>query len=280
MRNTHVITKDSVIVSLPDGVRLIKRDQGKIFDQVVEAVETGRYEDIPGIISPKNFLASGNLQFDEKTGEITFNGYRLKNNLTDRIHEYWSLGIPVEPMIRLLKNIMGHEIEYMAEELFDFLEHNNLPITEDGCFLAYKLTKEDGSPFYHASSEIRYSVGKVIEMPKYKASTDRETCGGAGLYFGNPKYWGEGEFEGKAWIGSGKMFLAKINPRDVTAIPRHYKDGKAKCWRMEIVKEFTPESVKEVFSSPVYYSVRDSKGRFTKNSAFKRDSKGRFISNK
>jgi len=282
MKNAHIITKDSAVVVLDGEILTVKRGQGVIFDRVVEAIEAGDYDSIPSILSPKDLLDKVNLTFDEKTGQIYFQNYPLKSNLTDRIFQYWENEVPYEPLLNLLRKIMSHKGArgYMQEDLFDFLECNDLPITEDGCFLAYKQTTEDGSPPYWGNCSIRYAVGKTISEPESKNNYDRETCGGAGLYFGNRKYWGDA-WKGKGWTGGGRMFLVKIDPRHVISVPTAYNDGKAKCWKMEVVKEFTSDIVEEVLTSSVmkksnYGSYTDGIGN-SKRFHNKRGPDGRFI---
>jgi hypothetical protein len=250
MQNIHIITQDSIVIILHGEVFTIKRDRGKIFDRVVEAVEAGNYDEIPSIVSPKDLLDKVHLTFDENTGQIFFEDYLLKTNLTDRIYQYWENEVPYEPLLNLLRKIMSHKKErsYMQEDLFDFLEYNDLPITEDGCFLAYKNTNSDGSPPYQTDSNIRYEVGKEVVELAAKDNYDRGACNGAGLYFGNRKYWGS-NWNGKEWGGNGRMFLVKIDPRDVVSIPNNYNDGKAKCWKLKVVKEFTHSVVEDIFGT-------------------------------
>ena len=52
-------------------------------------------------------------------------------------------GLPFEPLVKLFENLMKNISYQTRTQLYDFLEHKNLPITEDGCFLAYKAVNSD-----------------------------------------------------------------------------------------------------------------------------------------
>jgi len=60
-------------------------------------------------------------------------------------------------------------------ELFLFLEAANLPITEDGCFLAYKAVTSDFKDKH--SRKFDNSPGVTLEMPRRDVDDNREqTC--------------------------------------------------------------------------------------------------------
>lgn len=284
MKNAHIITSESVVVVVGDKVLTIKKDQNALFNKIIEAIHAGDYDEVTRLISPSDFMGKVGLKFDEDSGEVLLNNYPLKTNLAERIRQYWISDAPYEPLLKLCEKSLANEREYMHEELFNFLECNDLPITEDGCFLAYKLANADGSPVYQTGSPIRYEVGKVIEEEEAKNERNRELCNGPGLYFGNRKYWGSSSWKGKEWNDSNgtRMFLVKIDPRDVTSVPRQYDNSKGKCWRMEVIKELTAETAREIFDSGVSvisdrYTNRDKSGRWSK---FWRDKKtGRFCPN-
>jgi len=183
-------------------------------------------------------------------GAIFYNGTEVINPLTDRILAFMKSDLPFKPMIKFLDNLMLNPSRTSVQELYIFMEHNTLPITDDGCFLAYKKVREDFKSFYASKdgSHMDHSVGTKPEMPRNAVDDKRDNVCSDGLHFCSlaylPQYHG----------GSGKVIIVKINPKDVVSIPSDYNNAKGRACTYEVIAEHVGGELKEAFDKPLYDS--------------------------
>lgn len=248
---------------------------------------------------------------------ITYNGEMINGTIVDRILAFVEQGLPFEPLVAFLNNLYLNTDKEIREALYDFIEWNGLSITEDGAMVAYKLTTDEGTPYYHKTgTQYIYEVGKTYEMPKCDTVKARAECSSLGLYVGSRTYW-NGKFDEKDnYTGDGKMFVVKVFPQHVISVPT--SSSKCCVYKFEIIEEYKKvinemkkplyghDSEKccggdcgnedclegnEFIDKPMYdypefapnKALRDAFGRFKSNNANirrakpKRDINGRFI---
>jgi hypothetical protein len=167
-----------------------------------------------------------------KDGIVTYEGEELHNSLTNRIVSFVKQDLPFEPLVKFLHNLLQNPSKRAVDELYNFLEVGELPITEDGCFLAYKNVKADFTDIHSGSFD--NSVGKVCEMPRYKVDEDKDRTCSYGLHFCSIKY-----LPHFSDSNGGHTMIVKINPKDVVAIPADYNNTKGRCCRYEVLAEYT-----------------------------------------
>jgi hypothetical protein len=151
-------------------------------------------------------------------------------------------GFPIEPMVVFMENLMSNPSRQAVQELYGFLEKNNLPITPDGHFLAYKKVRDDYLDCH--SGTMDNSVGRIVEMERNEVDDNRNNTCSAGLHFCGHSYL--------AHFGGARTVIVKINPRDVVSIPSDYNDAKGRACRYEVVGEVgvNPDDEAE-FTQPV-----------------------------
>ncbi len=164
-------------------------------------------------------------------GAINYYGQVIHNTLTKRILNFMRDGLPHEPLLNFFKNLMENPSKRAVDELYDFLEAGELPITEDGCFLAFKNVRSNYLDIH--SGTFDNSVGKVCEMPRNAVDEDKERTCSYGLHFCSIKY-----LPSFTDSDGGKTMIVKINPKDVVAIPADYNNTKGRTCRYEVVAEY------------------------------------------
>ena len=210
-------------------------------------------------------------------GAITHNGQIINNTLTKRILDFMRDDLPYEPLVKFFGNLMLNPSKRAVDELYNFLEVGELPITEDGCFLAFKNVRSNYFDIH--SGKFDNSVGKVCFMPRNSVDEDKGRTCSAGLHFCSIKYlphFSDGE--------NGKTMIVKINPRDVVAIPADYENTKGRTCSYEVVAEYKEDWRSKIeqgdsgWDSNLYssdggiygvkpngdrfHNVRDNRGRF------------------
>ena len=113
------------------------------------------------------------------------------------------------------------------DELYGYLEANNQPITEDGCFIAYKRVRLNYKDIH--SGTMDNSVGKTPSMDRGEVNDDREVTCSTGLHFCGMSYL-------KHFPG-GRIVIVKVNPADVVSIPKDYNAAKGRACKYEVIGE-------------------------------------------
>lgn len=157
----------------------------------------------------------------------------LNNNaLALRILDSYKKGEDVGKLIAFFENLLLNPLDSAIQELFLFLEANELPLTEDGCFLAYKKVRDDYTDCH--SGTFDNSIGCTVSMPRRDVNPNRKQVCSCGLHFCSKDYL-------KSFWGAHTMVL-KINPRDVVSIPEDYNNAKGRCCKYEVIGELEENS--------------------------------------
>jgi len=169
-------------------------------------------------------------------GNVYYNGEIVNNALSRRIVDIVNVGLPLEPWIKFAENVYANPFSYSRDELYLFLEKSDLPITEDGHFLAYKNVTDDYKDIRTGTFD--NSIGAICEMPRGDVDCNRDRTCSTGLHFASKEY-----LPHYRWGGS-RTVVVKINPADVVSIPSDYDNTKGRTCRYEVVGEIPFEQVK------------------------------------
>jgi len=148
---------------------------------------------------------------------------------------------PIEPMVKFMENLMENPSRTSVEELYGFLEVGGLPITSDGCFLAYKKVRADYTDCH--TGKISNAVGEKPEMERNEVDDNRNKTCSEGLHFCSKGYLSH--------FGGERTMIVKINPRDVVSIPSDYNDTKGRACTYEVVDEIDKDKVDEALAKAV-----------------------------
>lgn len=173
--------------------------------------------------------------------EVVINGQVIHSSLTQRLLDVVREGLPSDGFVAFVQNVFANPADFSREELYLWLEKADLPITPDGCFLAYKIVKHDYRDIF--SGKFDNSVGQTVVLPGGRAAvhTDRSHTCARGLHFCSKGYlphYGVGE-------GSHVM-LVKINPADVVSIPNDCDSAKGRTWRYEVIGEVPRDQIQHL----------------------------------
>jgi hypothetical protein len=121
------------------------------------------------------------------------------------------------------------------DELYQWMERANMPIDQDGYFLAYKVVNSDYMDRH--SRTFRNQIGDTPTMHRINCdNTSRNLCS-SGLHFCSADYLPSfGVHEGD------HVMIIRINPADVVSIPKN-ETAKGRTWTYEVVGEISYEEV-------------------------------------
>jgi len=217
------ICKSNSVSLFPAGQAPILIDADHInFNAVVDAIRSNDFELAVELASVTNFVRSvtgGAVSVNEHG--VTYKGEPITSYLASKMVTFFNQGLPVEHYCTFLSNLMANPSMTARKELYDFLEAADLPITEDGCFLAYKAVRPDFRDIH--SGKYDNSPGKRHVMLRSEVDDNRNrTCS---YGFHAAAY----EYAKNFMVYGGKMVAVKINPADVVSIPADYNNQKLRC---------------------------------------------------
>lgn len=228
-----IITGSGRVSATIDGMAYtIDKDHPKYKD-ALDAIRNNQWDTFVQLVNisqqVQSYFSGTGVQIVD--GAVTYNGETIHNTLTKRILTFMRDGFPYEPLLKFFGNLMENPSKRAVDELYDFLEAGELPITEDGCFLAYKNVRSNYMDIH--SGTFRNQVGDVCEMPRNRVDEDKERTCSYGLHFCSIQYLPHfSDSDG------GHTMIVKINPKDVVAIPADYNNTKGRCSRYEVVAEY------------------------------------------
>ena len=178
-----------------------------------------------------------------KEGRVLYDNEEVHGSISKRILEFMSKGLPFQPLVNFLNNLMDNPSMQSQQELYDFLEHEHLPITEDGYFLAYKAVRSDYMDKY--AGKFRNKVGDICKMTRSKVDDNRSVGCSQGLHAGALNYVASyGDVD-----AGDKIVIVKINPKDVVSVPSDCNHEKLRTCQYEVVGEYQGELLKPLYSA-------------------------------
>lgn len=235
MNPAILISKNGGISAIINGQSFNVTTDHPNYTRILDAVRNSAWESFKALAdvaaSVRSFVGTGKVRLVD--GAVVFNGEILDNSITDRILTLMDKNLPFSPMVKFLENLMQNPSKRAVDELYGFLEFGNLPITEDGHFLAFKNVSPDWKDIH--SGTFDNSVGKVCQMERNQVDEDKDRTCSCGLHFCSQEYLPHFSSAG------GHTVIVKINPADVICIPQDYNNTKGRCCRYEVVAEMKGE---------------------------------------
>ena len=255
----HIVNNNGMTLFLGDRVVNVKKSSIK-FSEILELFDDGftgevLKQGIEEILEYSEVIAEG---FSEDLSE--FEGVKMHPVFVEKLRRLYDDGYPTHcikdffqrysenPSFELvqLENISSNQFG-----LFDFLSVRELPITEDGCFLAYKGVQGDywsvnvnkktrilkGQT--NSSGQVLNAPNEIIECHRGDVDSSRDACSTHGLHVGSLEY-------ATNWAGpNGKVMVVKIDPKYVVSVPER-EACKCRVSKYEVIKE-----MKQEIESPV-----------------------------
>lgn len=230
----YIIQGDNIVVMMNNVCHNVNRTHVG-YTKLLAAIKNNDWETVENIIEPKKLVlnyGSGNISIQGST--LFWKGVELHNSLTRRIIRMFQEDFPIEPMVNFMENLMKNPSKTAVDELYGFLENNDLPITPDGYFLAYKKVRDDYKDCH--TGTIDNSVGQRPKMDRNMVDDNRNNTCSKGYHFCSLDYL--------AHFGGERIMILKISPENVCAIPTDYSFSKGRCCEYEVIGELgvTPEA--------------------------------------
>lgn len=242
-----IINRNSIGVFLNGKFETIMNDHPN-YHKIRDAVRNDDEETVSQLVDLRESLKKDGIT--EEDGVFYLYGERLDNQLTKRVLDLRNEGFDTKNMVNFLKNIYKNPSKRAVDELYKFLEHFALPITEDGCFLAYKAVRNDYMDIF--SGTIRNMVGDSPEMHRFKVDEDKEKHCSSGLHCGAIGYVKQyGGITKVPTAGNGnRVMIVKVNPRDAVSVPSDWGCQKLRTCKYTVISEM--EDFDKVLEKSLY----------------------------
>jgi hypothetical protein len=183
--------------------------------------------------------------FEFKGDQVFIDGELLPQVLVDKINSLRKEGLPITLFLNFWRNLRMNPSYRSVNELYQFLENTGLPLTEDGCFLAYKGLQKNywsisGNTKTNVlkgkvdfSGKIFNGIGEAIEVDRKDVDDNREIHCSSGLHASEITY--------STNFAQGKLVVVKINPKDVVSVPSDYNCKKLRCCAYEVLCDVEKE---------------------------------------
>ena len=257
----HIFGSDFITLMIGTRTHTIRKDSHPNYEEILQAVKTADWTTVQSLISVKEAVknfSQGKIEISN--GVLYYNGNEIHNSLVIRIQELIKGGFGADSLIAFLENLLLNPSKTSVDELYEFLEKSSLPITQDGCFLAYKKVRDDYKDFYTGNFD--NSVGQVVSVLRNQVDDNRENTCSNGLHFCSleylPKYHGN----------QGRVMIVKVNPMDVVSFPKDYNISKGRTCEYTVVGEHVIEQaeITNAFTTHVYTDSAEPVASETKTS--------------
>jgi hypothetical protein len=234
------VTKEVAFTLVPGGLSLclnkkmsvvssshirFKEIQKQVFAGADESVILGLLDTAQDIFK----FSEGSITIEDD--KFLYNGVELHNTLTVRMIALLKDGANISIFVKFLDNLMQNPSFRAVNELYGFLEESKLPMTSDGCFLAYKKVRYYYMDIY--SNTMDNSVGNKVSMVRNSVDEDSARTCSAGLHcaaFDYLRHYGKSDCD-------DRIVIVKVNPKDVVAVPQDYDNQKMRVCEYLVVDE-------------------------------------------
>jgi len=175
-------------------------------------------------------LTSGKVKVVGST--VFYKGEAIHSTLAMKLVTMVDEGFDATPWARFLDNVMLNPSEVSRGCLFDFLEHFETPLTDDGCFVAFKGIRDDYTDCHTGTFD--NSPGQTVEMPRDDVVEEPSQTCQAGLHVCASHYL-------DSFWGNSKIIAVKVNPADVVSVPNDYNYSKMRVCKYIVLGDIEDE---------------------------------------
>lgn len=175
-------------------------------------------------------LSAGKVKVVGST--VFYNGEPLHSTLALKMVTMMDEGFDGAPLARFLDNIMLNPTKTSRDCLFDFITQFDAPITEDGCFVAFKGVRENYMDCH--SGTFDNSPGKVVQQDRSQCVEDPNVTCAAGLHVCASHYL-------DSFWSNKRVIAVKVNPRDVVSVPHDYNFSKMRVCEYLVLGDIEDE---------------------------------------
>jgi len=225
----YILTDESLTVII-NGKSLTMNKENPSFKPAVEALLEEDYEKVEKLFDVSAAIqeySDGDIQVSN--GILKYKGEEIHNYCTKKILQFMSEDLPYKPLVKFFNKLMQNPSRRAVNELYKFLEHQAMPLTSNGNFLAYKSVQENYTDWH--TGKFSNKVGNVLEMTRNNVCDDADIGCSNGFHAGSLKY-------AESFGYGGHLMVVEINPMDVVSVPKDCNCQKLRTCKYKVVDHF------------------------------------------
>lgn len=258
MITSQSLTVGTLTIIIDNGSKILTaRNDHPKWINIVEAYKSQDEAKLLSLLSLQAVIEEYSVgQLSINSTGVTYNGHPLHTVDSNRVIAFLRDGLPYKPIANYIARKMKNPSARAIKEMYSFLEHQNMTLTPDGTFIAYKGVRND---YYSvtgnketiviqgkvdASGHILNEIGATIEVRRSSVDDDFRIACSTGLHAGSRSY---------ANGFAPRTILVEIDPTDVVSVPDDCNCQKLRCCKYKVVGEYTgtmPNTYTEEFSKP------------------------------
>jgi hypothetical protein len=227
-----------------DGERHSINAGNTLFSKALDAYKADDWDAFVACVNPTIRLKSLYASYEGievKDGNLYVFGDPVHSTLANRVLSFLEHGLDCVHLFKFILKLNLNPSKRAVDELYTFLEHRALPITDNGNFLAYKAVRADYTDKH--TGKFLNTVDAVLEMPRNKVDDDKNVGCSYGFHAGTVEY--AKDFMDRA----GHLMIVEINPADVVSIPTDCQFQKLRTCKYKVVGEYEIDLTDPMYAS-------------------------------
>lgn len=231
MIKAKIITDDTICINYNGKVYNIT-SKNPSFNNIKELLVANKWEEAVELASSTNqFNTWTKGKFKIVENKVFYGEEELPRSLQDRIISMYSNGDNFDALLAFYKRLEQNPSRQSVLELYDFLQHKNIPIDDDGYFYAYKAIRSNWRDIY--SNTIDNSIGAKPYMKRNLVDDDRTRHCSRGYHVGSLEYVSIYGREDSIYV------ICKVDPANVVSVPNDWNCQKVRVTTYEVISEYT-----------------------------------------
>lgn len=231
----YTVTKNQITLFTGSDTRSIQQSYPK-FKKLHKMLSKGNFSqevlhEVWNLMEVSSFIekfSEGNITVDHEQGKVWYGTFEIKNSIVDRMMDMLGNKEDVSPLVKFLDKLLQNPKKNIVEELYPFLEYNDIEISDQGDILAYRGIRPDWKD--HHSGTMDNSIGNILSMPRTLVDDNPERTCSSGLHCSSFEY-------ANSFKGSGRLIKVKVCPSNVVSVPVDYNGQKLRCCKFEVLEE-------------------------------------------
>jgi len=221
------------------------------FNKLADAIHRKDWKAVPTFLSvAKSLSAWSSGDFSVKGEVVHHKGEPVPDSLSLRIVNMLGRGEDPKPLCRYFERLDKNPSKRSRDQSFSLLQHCGIPITEDGCFLAYKGVRKDLYDCF--SGTLLNAPGEVHKIDRNKVSDDPRCPCHEGLHVGAHSY---------ARSFGSREVIVKVDPMNVVCVPYDYSRSKMRVCEYEVVGHYGSQLPSTTIPARDVPVVKESKAK-------------------
>lgn len=171
---------------------------------------------------------------------VFFGEEKLDGAVVNKIMQEVESGASPDRLLNFLRRLYNNPSRHSREQLYTWISHHNLPITDDGTILSYKSVRNDlysitaGKEIptkgrVDESGRIYNGIGEEIRLRRRDVDDNPSSHCSYGLHVGSLEYV-------RDFGGTNKtIVIVEVDPADIVSVPNDCNCQKVRCEGYKVI---------------------------------------------